>query len=233
MYQPLVKSSTTPNQISFFTIICYNTILVIAPMKNIFSKIKNWYISLPDKKRHIELITAVLSVPMMTTVILVNLNNIQAQKNKTNSTASITPIQVIVDSSQTSSPSATTNATISPLPTKPECLKDIGPIQILSPQEGEIITTDNVCINISTDSKYCPIIWSYRLGTDNWSDFNNNDICLYNLTPGKKQLQLKIKSTSVDKIITLGRIFTYQTQITPTITPTITITPTLTPTPTP
>lgn len=190
-------------------------------MKNILQKIKQWYRGLHGKKKHIELMTAALSVPMMLTVILVNMNNIKAQKEKVETaTPTAAPIQVIIDN-----PSASTTATIKTSPTKTECIKEIGPIEILSPQEGEIITTDNVCINISTDKKYCPVVWSYKLDTGTWSDFNNNDICLYNLTPGKKQLQIKIKSTIVDKSITLQRNFIYQTTITPTATPSATTSP--------
>ena len=203
--------------------------------KNIFEKIKKWWVSLPkkwnalpDKKRYIELITAALSVPMMLTIILVNMNNIKSQKEKTvTETASTTPIQVIIDS-----PTNTfTNITPTIIPTKAECKKDIGNIEIISPQEDEIITSDNLCINISTDDKYCPVNWSYRLNNGSWSEFNNKDICLYNLTAGKKQLQVKIKSTVVDKIITLERNFIYQTSVIPTATPTVT--PTSIPTPTP
>jgi len=209
--------------------------------KNIFEKIKKWWISLPgkwkalpDKKRYIELITAALSIPMMLTVILVNMNNIKSQKeDKTTQTATTTPIQVVIDNPNNTA----TNSSIIPTivstiaPTKTECKKDIGNIEIISPQEDEIITSDNLCINISTDDKYCAVNWSYRLNNGNWSEFNNKDICLYNLTAGKKQLQIKIKSTVIDKTITLERNFIYQTSITPTLTPTIT--PTSTPTPTP
>lgn len=188
-------------------------------MKNIFQKIKKWYATLPDKKQYVELITALLSVPMMVTVILVNLNNIKT-KNQTATTPAITtaPIQVVVENPATGSGNVappqngqTTKVTTSTVaPTSAACKKDIGPIEILSPQEGEIITTNNMCITISTDNSYCPVTWSYKLDDSSWSDFNNNDICLYNLTPGKKSLQLKVKSTVVDKSITLQRNFTYQ-----------------------
>lgn len=200
-------------------------------MKNIFQKIKKWYSALPDKKRHIELLTAALSVPMMLTVILVNMNNIKSQKEKTvTEAATTTPIQVVIDNP---SNTISTNSNVTPtiIPTKAECKKDIGNIEIISPQEDEIITSDNLCINISTDDKYCAVTWSYRLNNGSWSEFNNKDICLYNLTAGKKQLQVKIKSTVIDKTITLERNFIYQTSTTPTLTPTIA--PTSTPTPTP
>jgi hypothetical protein len=198
-------------------------------MKKIIQNIKKWYCGLSDKKRHIELITAALSIPMMVTVILVNLNNIKSQKEQSTITPTSTPIQVVIDNpnqTATTSTGASKTATASPtiIPTKTECKKDIGPIQIISPQEGEIITTDNVCINISTDKNYCPVLWSYKLGTDDWSDFNNNDICLYNLTTGQKQLQIKIKSTVVDKTITLVRNFVYQISTTPIASPSATTT---------
>lgn len=201
-------------------------------MKNLIQKIKKWYIAIPNKKRLIEIITGSLSIPMMLTVILVNFNNIKNQKTKTETSNAITPIQVIIDNpsnknTATNSTSPILKTTI--IPTKTECKKEIGPIEILSPQEGEIITTDNVCINISTDNKYCPVTWSYKIGNDNWSNFNNNDICLYNLNPGKKQLQIKIKSTIIDKTITLERNFIYQSSTTPTITPTTPVTATPTP----
>jgi hypothetical protein len=204
-------------------------------MKKLFLKIKNWYTKLPDKKRHFELVSAILTIPMMLTVILVNLNNIKSQKNvATTSTNTTTPIQVVIDNPNSSTATASTitptvTATKSATPSKSDCKKDIGPIEILSPQEGEVITTNNVCINISTDNNYCPVTWSYQLGSDSdWSDYNNNNICLYNLTPGKNQLNIKVKSTVVDKTITLQRNFIYQTaSATPTTTATAsaTITP--------
>jgi len=186
-------------------------------MKKILEKIKKWFGNVNLKKHHLELITAALSIPMMITVILVNFNNINSQKEKDKTADTVTPIQVVIDSPATQS--TTTNSTATDLkvtpsptiaPTKFECKKDIGPIEILSPQEDEIISTNNVCINISTDNKYCSVVWSYRLGTDSWSEFNNKDICLYNLSPGKKKLQIKIKSTAVDKTVTIERNFIYQ-----------------------
>lgn len=204
-------------------------------MTNFIQKIKKHYQDLPEKKKYIELITASLSVPMMLTVIFVNFNNIKNQKTTTATTSTVTPIQVILDNpskrdkentaTESTSPVLTLTTTPTTTISQTECKKEIGPIEILSPQEGEIIDTDKVCINISTDDKYCPVLWSYKIGTDNWSEFNKNDICLYNLTAGKKQLQIKIKSTVVDKTITMERNFIYQSSITPTVTPTIAPTP--------
>lgn len=192
-------------------------------IQKFFKRIQKWYVTLPDKKRYFELLTAVLSIPMILTVILVNMNTINKSKESSTPTPTSAPIQIVVENPASGSSNINPpkiNTTPTPTPTKTECKKDIGEIEILSPQEGEIITSDNVCINISTDSKYCPITWSYKLDNGNWSDYNNNDICLYNLTAGKKDLQIKIKSTVVDKTITLERNFTYQNSTTPTPTTT-------------
>lgn len=64
-------------------------------MKKIILKIKKWYCGLSDKKRHVELITAVLSIPMMLTVIFVNFNNIK-KFQEIDTTNETTPIQVII-----------------------------------------------------------------------------------------------------------------------------------------
>ena len=198
-------------------------------IKKFFKRIQKWYVILPDKKRYFELLTAVLSVPMILTVILVNMNTINKNKETSTSTISTTPIQVVIDnpatvSSNTNPPKVTLKTASTPTPTatptKIECKKDIGEIEILSPQEGEIITSDNVCINISTNKDYCPVSWSYKLDDGNWSDYSSNNICLYNLSAGKKDLQIKIKSSVVDKTITLERTFTYKNSITPTPTTT-------------
>jgi len=197
-------------------------------IQKFFKRIKKWYFALPDKKRYIELFTAILSVPMILTAILVNMNTINKNKESSTPTPTTAPIQVVVENPASGSGNMNppkiniTTPTPTPTPTKVECKKDIGEIEILSPQEGEIITSSDLCINISTDNNYCPVVWSYKLDDGNWSDFSNNNICLYNLASGKKTIQVKIKSTVIDKTITLQRNFTYQnsTTSTPTTTPT-------------
>jgi len=196
-------------------------------IKKFFKRIQKWYVILPDKKRYFELLTAVLSIPMILTVILVNMNTINKSKESSTPTPTSAPIQIVVENPASGSGNINPpkiNITPTPTPTSTACKKDIGEIEILSPQEGEIITTDNVCINISTNSKYCPVTWSYKIDNGSWSNYNNNDICLYNLTAGKKDLQIKIKSTVIDKTITLERNFTYQNSITATPTPSTTST---------
>lgn len=184
-------------------------------MKNFIEKIRNWYRKLPEKKIYFEVITAILSVPVMITVIILNLNNLNQNKKLPTNTNQATPVQIVItEKTQTpSSPSPTQaitpTATPSPTLTPTECKKEIGPVEILSPQEGEIISKDSVCIKLSTKAEYCPVVWSYQVNNGNWSDFTDKGICLYNLTNGEKQLQIKIKSTVSNEEITLKRNFTY------------------------
>lgn len=214
-------------------------------MKKKLAKIKNWFHSLVDRKKYLEIVSAFLTIPMLITVIIVNTNNIKNQKNRQTPDSGTTPIQVIITGNpqeDTISPkqetlpldrvTPTAPPTSTPTPTSVSCLQEIGPIDINSPQEGEIITTNNVCLNISTSSKYCPLVWSYKLNDDNWSDFSHNNICFYNLSNGQKQLQIKFKNPTTGQTVTIARNFTYQVNST-SPNPTSTPTPTLTTTPTP
>lgn len=196
-------------------------------MENIINKIKAWYRKLPEKKHYVEFITAILSVPVMITVIILNLNNLTQQKNinqKLITDEKITPIQVIINGVDTQNgknePTVTASQSAGiPSITPTKCISEVGPVSILSPRENEVVTKDPVCIAISTESDYCSVTWSYRLDSGDWSDFSNKNICLHNLENGNKILQLKIKSTSSEDEVTLQRSFIYQGNVEPTSNP--------------
>lgn len=193
-------------------------------MKNLIDKIVAWYRKLPEKKHHVEFITAVLTVPVLLTVIIVNLNNLNQQKNtakKQLETEKTSPIQVIITSGE--------KQTI-PLPqvTQPEnnlsgtpasCIKEVGTVSILSPRENEVVIKNPVCVTVATQSSYCSVVWSYRLDNGSWSDFDDKNICLYNLTNGNRTLQLKIRSSASSDEVTLQRSFIYQGNSEPTMDP--------------
>lgn len=106
------------------------TAKIVKP-KNPIERITYWYKNLPDKKKYVELITALLSVPVMVTVILINLNNLQQNKESSTKNNTATPVQIIItgggpqnkpedrpptiDLSVT--PSVTLTPTITPIPT--------------------------------------------------------------------------------------------------------------------
>lgn len=174
-----------------------------------------------------EFITAILSVPVMITVIILNLNNLSQQKNANQKQTSekIVPIQVVITGEKQNIPTETPTVTASqsvdiPTSTTPtSCIKEVGMVSITSPRENEVVTRDPVCITVATQSGYCSVNWSYRLDDDNWSDYSDKNICLHNMTNGNKVFQLKIKSSASSDEITLQRSFVYQGNFEPTTDP--------------
>lgn len=197
-------------------------------MKEKLQQFREWYRALPEKKRHVEFITAVLSVPVMLTVIIINLNNLQQQKTNTQKeapTEKVVPIQIVITGEKNNtSVEPTVRQTISQTPGEPTytpvpCIKEVGSVSIVSPRDSEVVSEDPVCITIATQSNYCPVIWSYRLNGGDWSDYTDKNVCLHNLTNGNKTVQIKIKSSASDNEATLQRSFIYQGNSQPTATP--------------
>lgn len=172
-------------------------------------KLKYSYRALPDKKQYIEFFTALLSVPVLVTVIILNVSNLSGNKNddKTPSPTS-SPIVVTVPVRETS-----------PVPqnTSGACKRGIGPITIDSPEAGEVVTDNPVQIFINYEQgEYCAVVWSYSINGGRFSDYSSNSIALYNPPSGQIKFQLKVKSvvTSEEKLLT--RNFTYAGAPTPT-----------------
>lgn len=220
-------------------------------MKNI----KEWIKDLPEKKQYIDFLTATMSVPILITVIVTNVSNL-THKNETKAAdhviqqapspivsevIKIVPVAVNSDSVNDSSKSvlsASTSATPIPQvtvakisqdysPTPHICKKEVGPVSIISPAESEVITNNPVCIDISFNKQdYCGVMWSYKLDNGSWSDYMDKSICLYNLSPGTKKIELRIKSIGSADEVRLIRNFIYQSEATPTLVPTNTPEPT-------
>ncbi len=184
-------------------------------INQIKEKFKKWYRALPDKKRYLEFFTAFLSVPVLITVILINLGNLNQNKNKQNSGVTVTPIQIEVKTPTMGdrpkiSPSYEITTTPSVTPTSSNCKKEVGPISITSPKENETITDNPVCIEVSYEiGEYCAVAWSYKINDGSWSSYTDKEICLYNLTNGEKILKLKVKSIASTDEETLERNFIY------------------------
>lgn len=197
-------------------------------MQEKLKQFREWYRGLPEKKRHVEFITAVLSVPVMLTVIIINLNNLQQQKNnasKETTTEKVVPIQIVITGEKNNTNVVPTFApTISqpagePTYTPVPCIKEVGPVSIVSPRDSEVVFDDPVCIAIATQASYCSVVWSYRLNGGDWSDYTDKNVCLHNLTNGNKTIQMKIKSSASNNEVTLQRSFVYQGNSVPTATP--------------
>lgn len=198
-------------------------------MEKILGRVRTWYRGLPDKKRYVEFITAILTVPVLLTVLIsniANINNNKKNEEKVNPTPIITAApteKIIVITEKVSDKEASATPTFTPTPTVAKaCVKEVGPVRITSPTDGQLMTNNPVCIKVGYQAgDYCSVVWSYRLDEGVWSDYTDKDICLYNLVPGPKTLEIKIKSSQSDDEVTLIRNFYYQTRESPTSTPTV------------
>lgn len=178
-------------------------------------KVKEFSHQLPDKKRYFEFITALLTIPVMVTVLVINLNNLRGQKVVENQTQ-ILPTPTVPASRSTGETDRKTannsvitqTPTVTPSPDPVQCKREIGPVSLVSPEQNEILATDPVCLDISREgSNYCAVVWSYRINGGAWSDYTDKSICLYSLVPGYKKLELRIKSVVSGEEKILERTF--------------------------
>lgn len=182
---------------------------------------------LPLIKPHLDFVAALLTIPVLVTVIILNFSNLS--KNKSSSPTP-TPEQTQKGALVTAVPVKPSHA--SPIPTdSPTCKKDIGPISIVDPQEGDSVSTNPVCISIDYSGEgYCSVVWAYRINGGPLSDYSNNSVCLYNMPAGKITFELDVKSLVSSQTRVLTRTFQYTP--TPTITPNPSPTQLATPSPT-
>jgi hypothetical protein len=123
-----------------------------------------------EKKPIIEFIVAVLSIP---SILLLLLLNLKALTNNSNVKLTPTPSGAIsVPGTNTSFYSRP--VTREPKPTKPPdetqtpCIKGLGPVSITTPAEGDTVTANPVEIDISyDDTTYCSAVWSYSVNGSN------------------------------------------------------------------
>lgn len=204
-------------------------------MQKVLEKVRTWYRGLPDKKRYIEFVTALLTVPVLLTVLISNIANINSNKKKDDNitpTIAVSPTEkVITITERVVEKEASATPTFTPTPTVPkQCIKEVGPVRITSPAEGQLMNNNPVCIKVSyQDGDYCGVVYSYKLNDGDWSEYTDKEICLYNLDPGPKSLELRVKSNQSDDEVSLIRTFYYKTKEAPTATPTPTPQPTALP----
>lgn len=166
-----------------------------------------------EKKPYIELVVAVLSIPSILLLLILNFKSLTSS-SKTTPTATPTP----TSSEKVNLPGTNgmfftkpvLRETITVSKTPAPCVKGLGPISITSPNEGDMVTTNPVEVDISyDDSIYCSAVWAYSINGSNWSDYDNNSVALYNLPNGQIKFQLRVKSLTSSDSTTLTRNFTY------------------------
>lgn len=200
---------------------------LMAPIRKTKELIKR----VPAIKPHLDLLAAVLTIPVLVTVIILNFSNLAKSK----STIVPTPTTPPVSTTKTIIEKVPVAITSIPSTNNTQCTPGIGNITIDSPKENDTTTTNPVCIDISYQSNnHCSVVWAYRINGGQWSDYSNNAVCLYNMPSGPVTFDLQVKSLMNSDTTTLERHFTYQPTVTVTPSPTpIPTTVTSTPTPTP
>ena len=173
-------------------------------------KTKKVIAELHGKKRHLDLIIALLTIPVLLTVILTNAMNFQ--KNSKN-TLVPTPVQqtkeIIIQAAPIGT-QAVTQVAKNPITPVVNCKKLVGPISISFPSEGQTISDNPVCIIIKYDDpNYCSAVWSYRINGNTWSEYSSNSVCLYNLPKGAVKFDLRAQSTVSQNQVNISRSFSY------------------------
>lgn len=170
-------------------------------------KIQKWWKNLPEKKKYLEIVTALLSIPVLATAIILNLNSLnkkdtvvpqQPNQNQNTQGSSVTVVPVQLKDKDVS-------------PTTASCKKEVGPVDIIYPKEGQTVSDSPLCIDIAQKSgDYCSVQWSFKLNDGQWSAFTNSQFCFSNLPTGSQKLQVIVKSTSSQDQTLLERNFTYK-----------------------
>lgn len=173
---------------------------------NFLKRFLTSYRKIPDKKPYIEFVTAILSIPVLLTVILLNLNTLTGNKDKKETKDTNTPPQtVVITAPAANNPNPVTSED------DEECTPEIGPIEITAPEDGEIVTDNPVFVSVRYEQgEYCSVVWSYRINGGRWSDYDDRSIALYNPPPGNIRFELRVKSIVGEDSRTLTRNFTYQ-----------------------
>lgn len=180
-------------------------------------KFQDWFSHLP-KKRTLDVVTGLLTVPVLLTVTISNILNIQSTKGETlaSTTASIsaTPaaINVILEEDTQTLPKVAQNEVDEVQPTphaspmelastaSKNCKAGIPPYKIISPKAGETVAGDPVCVVFTSDDEgYCDTKWAYTVNDSSWSAYSTAPVCLYNMAPGKVKLGLKFKTDSEER----------------------------------
>ena len=168
---------------------------------------------LPERKQYIEFFTAILTVPVLLTVIILNVNNLKGQdKNSTEKEPSIREVIITQPSQNGGEPKVVTI-------TSEPCQVGIGAIAITDPEEDEVVTDNPVQFGIKyTPGKFCAVVWSYRINGGRWSDYDDKSIALFNLPSGTIKFDLRVKSVVSGEEKSLSRNFVYRgatTSVTP------------------
>lgn len=193
---------------------------MVSPMniRQRFEKWMRWVRRTPERKRWFDVLTAMLTIPVLLTVIITNVMNLRSRDEKNASPVPSTtsaPIQITIENPQASNQGANVAVTPTPRvsvsPSGPSCKEGVADYEIISPRESEIVSNDPLCIVFSPKSKdFCEASWSYRINNASWSPYSDAPVCLYNMADGPVQFELRIKGNNGEEK-THTRNFIYRT----------------------
>lgn len=180
--------------------------------KNLFKRFLTSYKAIPNKKPYVEFFTALLTIPMLLTVVLLNYNTLTNNKNaKPTETPKSGGNIFVFPTNADKEPTQATTKTETVVVTKEACKKQLGPVSITSPREGETISDNPASLIVSyDDDEYCSAVWSYRINGGKWSEYDDKSLALYNLPQGNIKVELRVKSLASSDEKTLTRSFTYR-----------------------
>jgi hypothetical protein len=186
----------------------------VHPIKSSKNPSKKRHKNLPSKivkkKPYVELVTAFLSIPVLITVLLLNvtsLRNINARPTPTPEPEKVYNGNGFFAAPVRPSRAVSPSTTVDPSP----CKKALGPVSISSPGENDTVTDNPVTINIEygSDSVYCGAAWSYRINGGSWSGYDDRSVALYNLPRGQVTFDLRVRSIVTSDEKSLTRNFLY------------------------
>lgn len=192
-------------------------------VQKVLQQTRQTYKSLPDKKQYVEFFTTLLSVPVLLTVILLNVNNLRNTAKPTVTVAGATaptPVKEIIYVNQPATNNAalvsntsgkkTETPVVTPTGIPDACDKSIGPVSIKNPIEDEVISDDPVSVVINYDQgNHCAVVWAYKINGGRWSEYDDKSLALYNLPNGPVALEVKVKSIVSGEETLLSKNFTY------------------------
>lgn len=159
---------------------------------------------LVKKKPYLEMVTAILSIPVLITLFILNVSTLTGINLK----PAPTPEPFKNGGEFVAAPIGP-DRDITPSDNMP-CKKALGPVSITSPSENDTVKDNPVNINISyDDSVYCQAAWSYRINGGSWSGYDDRSVALYNLPAGQVTFELRVKSIVTDEQKNLTRKFNY------------------------
>jgi hypothetical protein len=192
--------------------------------KQKLNNIKHGLKEFHTKKPQLEFFTALLTIPVLLTVIILNLNNLKGNNSNKDSENNQTIVITQPDNPDTTDKK--------PEVTNEACKEGIGEVTILNPEENETVSDNPVNVDIKYDpGDYCNSVWSYRVNGGGWSNYDDRSIALYDLPNGSVKLELRVKGLVGSDEETLVRNFIYNGAKT-TVAPSPTISPVISPAPT-